>query len=206
MAQDLIAAFVTLWVTIDPIGTVSIFLSVVGQRSPAELRRIGTQAVLVAGGVLIGFLVLGQILLEAMGIGIEAFQVAGGIVLFRFALTMIFAADPSADHAAGLGHSNPAIFPVGIPAIAGPGAMLAVVVLTDNHRFNIAQQAATAGVLLVVLLLQWLLLLAATSVQRWLGAGGTSILSRVMGLVLAALAVQTVVEGLCGLGVLKLAN
>src|SRR5262245_61676606 len=105
----------------------------------ARMTKVANQAILVAGGVLIAFLVVGQIILNAMGISIDAFRVAGGIILFRFAIGMIFH-EPKAEKASKADKhavdGNPAIFPVGMPAIAGPGAILAVVVLTDNDRFS----------------------------------------------------------------------
>jgi multiple antibiotic resistance protein len=189
--------FVTLFVTIDPLGTVPLFLGVAGQRPSREIAKLANQSVLVAAGVLMGFLLLGQVLLTAMHISMNSFQVAGGLVLFIFAMTMLFGY-----HLSGGSHdgnSNPAIFPLGMPTIAGPGAILAAVVLTDNDRCNISEQVVTAAVMLGVLFLQWVLLRAAVPIQRWLGSGGTSILTRVMGLVLASLSVETVVGGIRGM-------
>lgn len=186
--------FVTLWVVIDPIGTVPIFLSVTGDRSPRELRAVATRACLIAAVVLIGFMGFGQVLLNAIGVSISSFKIAGGLILFKFALGMIFTADSHAGSNSPA-TSDPAVFPVAIPAIAGPGTILAAVVLTDNDRFGYAQQAGTAVTLCVVLFVQWLFLLMATPIQRKLGSSGTSILSRIMGIILAALAVETVLDG-----------
>lgn len=199
---SLLSDFATLWATIDPLGTIPIFLAVAGWRPRNELNRIANQAVLVAGGVLLGFLIFGQIVLNALGIGIDSFQIAGGIILFRFGMSMMFSEPKSGSANSVEVEGNPAIFPVAIPAMAGPGAMLAVVVLTDNDRFSVPEQAGTAVVLLVVLFAQWLLLRAALPIQNWLGQGGMSILSRVMGLILSAVAVQTIVEGLKGIGLI----
>ena len=187
--------FVTLVVTVDPIGTVPIFLAVAGERTPREMARLANHSVLVAGGVLIAFLVAGQVLLSAMHISMPSFQVAGGLVLFLFAMTMIFGRDHGGPTPSAVGR-NPAVFPLGMPTIAGPGAILAAVVLTDNDRYNIPHQAVTAFVLLGVLVLQWALLRAAAPIRRWLGEGGASILTRVMGLVLASLSVETVGGGI----------
>jgi len=201
--RDYLSNFVTLWAVIDPIGSLPVFLAVTHKLPRDRLRHVATQAVLVATGVLVGFLIAGQFLLNALGVSIASFQVAGGIVLFRFAMGMVFhepKADQPDEHIIA---GNPAIFPVGMPAIAGPGAILAVVTLTDNQRFSIADQFDTAIVLLVVLFIQWLLLLGAARIQKLLGHGGINILSRVMGLILAALSVEAVVQGARGLGVLK---
>src|SRR5262245_9529125 len=96
--KDLLSNFVTLWAVIDPIGSVRIFLAVTSHMPRARMTKVANQAVLVAGGVLIAFLVVGQIILNAMGISIDAFRVAGGIILFRFAIGMIFH-EPKAEKA-----------------------------------------------------------------------------------------------------------
>lgn len=188
--------FVTLWVVIDPIGTVPIFLSVTGDRNAKELRRIASRACVIAAIVLMAFMGAGQYLLNAIGVSISSFKIAGGVILFKFAISMIFASD-GRDERVNSG-SDPAVFPIAIPAIAGPGTILASVVLTDNDRFSFGQQAGTAATLCFVLLIQWVLLLLAVPIQRRLGTSGTSVLSRIMGIILAALAVETVLSGLRG--------
>lgn len=191
VAKDLI----TLIAVIDPIGTIPIYLTATAGLSEAARRGVAVRAILVSAGVLIGFVVLGQIVLDAMGISLAAYQVAGGIVLFLFALQMVF--DPhhheqDADQNKG---KDVAVFPLAIPSIAGPAAMMAVVVLTDNSRFHVGEQVKTSLAMLAVLGLTLLLMLAASPIQRLIGDGGVNIVRRVMGLLLAALAVQTVVDG-----------
>ena len=196
MVDNAVSDFVMLWVAIDPLGTVPIFLSVVGQRPRNELGAIANRAVLTAAGVLVGFLVLGQVLLTWLDISMDAFQIAGGITLFLFALGMLFGHSHGDVAAEG---ADPAIFPLAMPAIAGPGAILTIMVLTDNDRYAVLHQARTAIVALVVLLLQWILLRGAGRILRFLGNSGTNILSRIMGMLLAALSVQVVIEGIRGL-------
>jgi multiple antibiotic resistance protein len=196
MVDNAVSDFVMLWVAIDPLGTVPIFLSVVGDRPRAELGGIANRAVLTAAGVLIGFLVLGQLLLTWLDISMDAFQIAGGITLFLFALGMLFGHSHRNGEDDG---SDPAIFPIAMPAIAGPGAILTIMVLTDNDRYAFLHQARTAVVALVVLALQWLLLRGAGRIQQLMGKSGTSILSRIMGMLLAALSVQVIIQGLRGL-------
>lgn len=197
--QELLKDFVTFFVAVDPIGTVPVFLALAGGRSPAELRAIATRSVIIAAVVLCGFAALGQLLLGHMGVSLPAFRVAGGIILFRFAMSMIFSQAEQGrkregDHPS-LHGNDIAIFPLAIPSIAGPGTILASVVLTDNDKFTVLQQAVTCLVMLSVLFIQWLLLMGASRIQRLLGDGGTSVLSRIMGLILAALAVETVSNG-----------
>ncbi len=199
--------FVTLLVTIDPVGSVPVFLFAV-RHVPAKLhRRFAVRAVLIAALVLLAFLVGGQFLLEALGLRLGSFQIAGGIVLFLFAMTMVFGDSKPAREIeeAGRDPLAGAVFPLAMPSIASPGAMLAIVVLTDNHTEPLIDQAVTAGLLMLVLLLTLLFLLAASLVHRVIGATGTSVVSRVMGIVLATIAVDSVIGGLETLGLLTVA-
>lgn len=195
---------VTLIVVIDPVGSIPVFLFAV-QGVPRHLhRRFAVRAVAIAALVLLTFLVGGQFLLETLGLRLGSFQIAGGIILFLFALTMIFGDSKPAreieeaerDHLAG------AVFPLAMPSIASPGAMLAVVILTDNHTESIAEQAVTAVLLMIVMALTLALLLAASVVNRVIGRTGASVISRVMGIVLATIAVDSILGGLDALGVL----
>ena len=148
------------------------------------------------------FLVLGQRLIDALGISLLSFQFAGGIVLFLFALTMIFG-EPKAeddkrvadlDVAARADKPSPAIFPLAVPSLASPGAMLAVVLLTDNNRFALADQAVTAAVMVVVLAIAYVFMLLADPIIRLIGNAGAAIISRVMGMILASVAADAVLS------------
>lgn len=202
----LIREFVTLLVVIDPIGSVPVYLFAV-QSVPRHLHtRFAIRGVVVATAVLLAFLIAGQLLLETLGLRIGSFQVAGGIILFLFALTMIFGEskakreieEAERDHLAG------AVFPLAMPSIASPGAMLAIVVLTDNHTEPLTDQILTAALLIGVLLITLAVLLLAGKVHRLIGNTGASIISRVMGIILATIAVDAVLGGLDSLGVLEL--
>ncbi len=204
---SIVREFVTLLVVIDPVGTIPVYLFAV-QGVPARLHRnFAVRAVGIATIVLLAFLVAGQYLMETMGLRLGSFKIAGGIVLFVFAMTMIFGEskptreieEAERDHLAG------AVFPLAIPSIASPGAMLAVVVLTDNYTETLAEQAITAGLLILVLVLTLGLLFAAAAVFKVIGNTGTSVISRVMGIVLATIAVDSVLGGLDELGVLTIA-
>lgn len=194
--------FVTLWVVIDPIGTVPVFIAVTAAMGKSIRRSTALQAALISTGVLLFFLVFGQLLLEALGIGLHSFQVAGGIVLFLFALTMIFG-EPKQEAeerevemvAAGPGPS-PAIFPLAVPSLASPGAMLAIVMLTDNARFSIQEQAITAGVMVLVMAFAFVFMLLAEPIIRLIGHAGAAIISRVMGMVLASVAANAVLSAM----------
>ena len=196
--------FITMFVVIDPIGTIPVFMFATAG-VPADMhRRFALRGVLIAFLVLMAFLVGGQFLLEGLGLRLGAFQVAGGIVLFRFALSMIFGESKPETEIAEVereGALAGAVFPLAMPSIASPGAMLAVVILTDNHRFSVAEQAVTVGILVLVLTITLGLLFLASWIQRMIGASGVSVISRVMGMILATIAVDAVLSGLDVLGV-----
>jgi multiple antibiotic resistance protein len=212
--HDLIHQFVTLWAVIDPIGSIPVFLAVTAGFPITQQRKFAAVAILTSAGVLLFFIVAGQLLLESMDIPLPAFQIAGGIVLFLFALTMIFGEGKPEEekHLLDQGKQgkqgqqgqdkpvstavNHAIFPLAIPSIASPGAMMAVVMLTDNHRFDLVEQSLTAGLMLLVIVITLLLLLGATFIHRLIGDAGASIISRVMGLILGAVATSSVLEGI----------
>jgi multiple antibiotic resistance protein len=193
----LIENFVTLFVVLDPIGAVPIFLNATARIEPAMRSRVGLIAVLVGSFVLMLFLYLGQYLLEYMHIGIPAFRIAGAAILFVFALHMIF----GGHHEGGTAetHRTPAeiaVFPVAMPGIASPGALCAVVLLTDNTRFSFGDETITAGLALFIMFLVFLALLAATRIQRLLGNAGISVITQIMGLILASFSVQQMIDGI----------
>jgi multiple antibiotic resistance protein len=198
MPTSLLEQFVTLWVVIDPIGTVPVFIGVTVGLSAQQRRAVAIKAVAVAAGMLLFFLIAGQRLLKQLGISLDSFRISGGIILFLFALTMIFGESKPASELAAtpVEPRDIAVFPLGVPSIAGPGSMIAIVVLTDNHRYTAGQQEITALVMLAVLACTLALLLAAGPINRLLGLSGASIVSRMMGMILAALAIDSVLEAL----------
>jgi multiple antibiotic resistance protein len=195
MLQQIARDFLMLLVTIDPIGTVALFVPLTAAMSAQEKRRTAWRAVLISAGVLIGFLVAGQVLLSHLGIRLVSFQLAGGVILFLFGLQMVFGTGVASEGATAEPDHDITVFPLAMPAIANPGAIMAVVLLTDNHRQSIAEQGLTALVLLVVLALTLGALLASSRIHKMLGATGANVLIRVMGLLLAALATEQVVGG-----------
>jgi multiple antibiotic resistance protein len=195
--NELLFDFVTLWVTVDPIGTVPLYLSVTKDMTSAARKRAAMRATVIAFLLLAGFLYFGQYLLEEMRIEMLSFQIAGGIVLFLFALTMIF--EKGSDYAAPAdGGHDVAVFPLAMPSIATPGALLSVVVLTDNNTHNLFQETATCLVMGLVLLLTLILMLLGDRLIGLVGRSGASVLSRVMGMMLAAVAVQMVYSAFHG--------
>ncbi len=183
-----------LWATIDPIGTLAIFSALTAGMSVTQRRKTATRAVLYAGGVLIGSLVIGQVLLTAMGVSLLSFQLGGGIILFLFGLQMIFTDNDQSsgkepDH-------NVAIFPIAIPATATPGAILAVILLTDNQIYPIAQQLVTGLIVVATLAITWVMMFFSDRILAVIGSGGASLLTKIMGMILAALSVQLVMNAI----------
>jgi multiple antibiotic resistance protein len=195
MWQERLSEFVTLFIVVNPLSALPVFLAVAGSFETATQRRVALTAVLAAFAVLVLFIVGGGFVLEKMGISLRSFQIAGGIILFLVALDMVRgashapAAGTAGDHATSV-----AIYPLAIPKIAGPGTMLTVVLLTDDHRFDIVQLSLTTGVLAVVLAITFVVLCLAAPLARLIGDAGINIISRVMGMILVALAVHTVLS------------
>ena len=179
--------------TIDPVGTLTLFVALTAGLPAARRPRIAVRSVLIAAGVLVGFLLLGQVVLGALGIGLATFSVSGGIVLFLFGLQMIFG-NPG-QGAPERGHDM-AVFPLAIPSIASPGAILAVVVLTDNDRHSWQEQVFTFVALIAVLGLTLGLMLLSNRIHSWIGSTGSAVLVRVMGLLLCALAAEMALNGI----------
>ncbi len=201
MLSIVLTQFVVLWAVIDPVGTVPVYLSQTQHLSIKQKRVVAFKAVAIATGLLLFFLIAGQLLLEAMQIPLPAFQAAGGLVLLLFALTMIFGeSKPEQEQKLSqeLSHSelaDLAVYPLAMPSIASPGAMMAIVMLTDNHRYSLLDQSITAGVMIAVLVITLLFLLLASQIHRVIGNVGAAIISRVMGLVLAAVALNNLLMG-----------
>ena len=199
MWQERLSEFVTLFIVVNPISALPMYLAVTQGFDAAGKRRVALIAVLVSFGVLVCFIIGGGFVLEKMGISLRSFQIAGGIILFLVALDMVRGASyaPPAAGAADRA-SSVAIYPLAIPKIAGPGTMLTVVLLTDDHRFDVVQLSLTTAVLAIVLAITLLVLLLAAPIARLIGDAGINIMSRVMGMILVALAVHTVLSALGG--------
>jgi multiple antibiotic resistance protein len=194
---DFVATFIFFFAVIDPIGTVPVFIAVTSQYDERMKRRVAIKATLVAGAILMFFVVAGEVILTAMDIPLAAFQIAGGIVLFLFALSMIFGdSKPEQEVKLATRGSETAIFPLAVPSIAGPGAMLAAVLLTENAHYSFLEQAQTAATMLAVLLVVLVLMLCASWIHRFIGSSGASIVSRVMGLILASVATASALAGI----------
>ena len=195
MLGKLFRDFTFIWTTVDPIGNLALFAGLTAALTREDRRRVARRATTYAAIILIGAVVLGQIILDAMGVHLLSLKLAGGIILFLFSLQMLFGSMDSASGTVEEGRDI-AIFPLAVPSIAGPGTIMAVIVQTDNDVYTIPQQAATAVVLLLVLLITYGFFLASDAILRVIGRQGASVMVRVMGILLAALSVELVMNAL----------
>lgn len=194
---DFIATFLVFFAVVDPVGTVPVFIAVTAKYDQKAKRKIALVATLVAAATLLFFVVAGELILIALSIPLSAFQIAGGIVLFLFALTMIFGeSKPDEEVKIVESHHETAVFPLAVPSIASPGAILAAVLLTENNRYSVWEQLQTVSMMLAVLLVTYLLMLLAGQINRLIGPSGASVVSRVMGLILASVATSNTLAGI----------
>lgn len=195
------AAFVTLFVLVDPIGLAPIFVALTAGMSAETRRRIALRGVGVAFAVLAAFGLAGEQLLDLMGIGMPAFRISGGLMLFLIALDMLFESR-SARRArnADAQEADPSVFPLATPLLAGPGAMAAMILLIGDREGDLAAQASVYAVLAAVLAVALALFLAGGAIERALGPTGTRVVTRLLGVLLGALAIQFVLDGLAQAG------
>ena len=195
--NEIITTILFLFAVIDPLGSVPVYLEATKQLSKRDQKRVAFRAPLIAFVVLLIFIVVGQIVLDGMEVSLDAFQISGGVILFLFALTMIFGeGKPESEKHLITDYKHVTIFPVAIPSIASPGAIMAVVLMTDNNLYSFEQQTITTLLVLVVIVLTALLLLAANKVKDAVGEYGITIVSKIMGLILASYAVKSILAGL----------
>ena len=205
MIEVLVSAFITFFVVIDPPGCAPIFASLTDGTSSAHQRRMAIKSVGIATGVLLFFALLGEPLLHALGISLDAFRIAGGIMLFLIAIDMVFEkrterrqsrAEQVAKGAdGGLEGEDISVFPMAIPMIAGPGSIASVMLLTARSD-GWVETAGVFAALGLILLMTLGALLAAGPLMRKLGHNLEAMITRLLGVILAALAAQFVIDGI----------
>ncbi|WP_158975147.1 MarC family protein [Cellulophaga sp. L1A9] len=195
--KEIITTIFFLIAVIDPLGSVPVYLEATKNFDKKHKRKIAVRASLIAFVILLFFIGIGQLILEGMEVSLDAFQISGGVILFLFALTMIFGdGKPENEKNQIKDYKHVSIFPIAIPSIASPGAIMAVVLMTNNNIYSVEQQAITTILVLIVVALTCLLLLAANVVQEKVGEYGITVISKVMGLILASYAIQSILTGL----------
>jgi multiple antibiotic resistance protein len=194
-------AFATAFTIIDPIGMIPMTLAATARVSPQRRNQIVNEAVLVASAVILVMGVVGRIILDYLGITLPAFMIAGGILLFLIAIDMLFARPTrakrtEAEEREAATAENPAVFPLAVPMIAGPGTIATVLLLVNLSRGNRLDLTIVALAYVVALLVTWLCMRSSSWLQRWIGTTGIHVVTRLLGIILAALAVQFVINGL----------
>lgn len=202
MELDLaIMAFVSLFVIVDPIGLAPLFVAVTQNNTKAERRGIAIRACLVGFTILAIFGFAGEAVLSVIGIGMPAFRISGGLLLFLTAIEMLFEKRTQRRENQAEPAPDPSVFPLAMPLIAGPGAMTTMILLTGQQS-DVAGQAMVFGVMAAVILLVFTLFMLSGVIKRLLGSTGINLVSRLLGMFLAALSVQFVIDGIRDIGVL----
>ncbi len=198
----LLSAFVTLLVTIGPFETAPVFVGLARHLTPDDRRRTVRRAVVISGLVLVGFALVGKGLLGLLHVTLPALRTAGGVLLFLEAIHLMFTAPPGmstlnkAEQEEANQPHDISVFPLAFPLIAGPGSLLAVVLLMSQAAGNPWHIAGVLAVLAICLLLTWASLSSAETLTRLLGVTRSDVIGRISGLLLAALAMQYVFDGL----------
>lgn len=191
----LIAAFATLFVVIDPIGLTPMFVALTQGADAVHRRAVALRASIIGFIILLLFALFGEAVLGFIGISMSAFRIAGGILLLLTALDMLFERRTKRreDKVADL--PDPSVFPLATPLIAGPGSIASVILLMGEAE-NVAASATVIAVLAVVLVSVYLLFVAGGFLERLIGQTGINVVTRLLGMLLAALAIQFIIDGL----------
>lgn len=209
MTELAVTAAIAFLVTIDPIGVGAMFAGLTQTAAPGHRRHMALKGTAIAAAILLIFAFGGELLMRSLSISFAALRIAGGILLLLLAIDMVFAR-PSGIRAitepesAEAGHRDDiSVFPLAIPLIAGPGAITSTLLLLGQTEGDVTAQAVVLGVLIAVLVVTLVILLFAGVVSRLFGVTGINVLNRVLGILLAALACQFVLDGIAASGILS---
>ncbi len=206
MIETALVAFATFFATIGPVDVAALYAALTTNVGPRRRRKMAFKGVAIATGIMMVFVLFGNGLLDYMGITLAAFKTAGGILLLLIGIRMVFAETSGGTSTTedetreAEAKDDVSVFPLATPLIAGPGSMGAAVLLMGDVRGDIALQGMVVGALIAVLLTTLLLLLMASQVQRVLGVTGLHVISRVFGVLLTAMAVQFIFNGVAASG------
>ena len=208
MLNEAVTAFVTLFVVIDPIGLAPMFVALTQGASPAERRRIGITGVVVAAGILTIFGLAGEKLLSFLGISLAAFRISGGLLLFMIALDMVFERrterrEKRTDDEQRAPAHDPSVFPLATPLLAGPGSIATMILLVGTYQGDVGRQAMVFGVLYGLLILALISFFMGGLIERVLRRTGVLVVTRLLGMLLAALSVQFVLDGIADYGFIQ---
>lgn len=202
MFEQLLKTFILFFVVIEPISMVPLFGALTRGAEAGFRRRMALKAVAISAGIFIVFALLGDYLLQALNVSVNAFKIAGGMLLFLLSVDMVFARNSGLrsttvrEQDEARYREDISVFPMAFPLIAGPGALATLLLVVSEVRGDMTEVALTLGVVMLVLLITLILLLATNAVMRVLGVTGANVVSRLLGVVLTALAVQYVIDGI----------
>jgi multiple antibiotic resistance protein len=199
-------AFVTLFAMLNPVEAAAAFATLTTGRTPQGKHAIALRASIVAGVILLGFGLIGRFLFDALGISLAAFRIAGGLLLLKVAFNMVFAVQTDTDQAEDAKASphpsgDPSVFPLAIPIITGPGALTAIVTLFGKTHGDPMIYLAISIIALIVMFLVYFAMVGSESITKVLGTTGVDATGRLVGIIVAAIAIQLVIDG--GYEVLK---
>lgn len=208
MPELAIVALITFFVTVGPIDVAVIFAILARNQPAAQRRAMARRGTLLAAAILLFFALFGEAFLAVLGITLPALYIAGGILLLLIGIDMVFArssggvSTTDAETREAADRADLAVFPLATPLLAGPGAISAAILLMSKASGDWLAQGIVLGALLVVMLLTFLCLRLATHIQRFLGVTGSHVLTRILGVLLCALAMQFILDGLAESGLL----
>ena len=208
MLETAIVTFTTFFATIGPVDVAVIYAAMTEGSSVRDKRTMAVRGTVIAMVILVCFALMGETLLKTLGISLAALKFSGGILLLLIAIDMVFARSSGGSSTTdeetleGAGKPDVSVFPLATPLIAGPGSMGAIMLLMANARDNLTTQVIIIATMIAVLIITLILLLLANKVQKLLGITGIHVISRVFGVILAALAVQFMFDGIAHSGLL----
>ncbi len=196
-----ISAFVTFFTVIDPVGLAPIVVGLTSQFTHAQRQTIVTRAAIISAGIVLFFAVVGRLLLERLGIQLYAFNIAGGALLFLMAVDMLFGRpsgtrETKEEEEEAMTREDISVFPLAIPLIAGPGTIATTILYVGQAASNWLDLLAVATAIASSLLLAWIAMLSCTWITKHIGRTGILVLSRILGILLAALAIQFMLNGI----------
>ncbi len=202
-------AMATFFATIGPLDVAAVYAGLTATETPTRRRSMAIRGTLIATGILVLFALIGEYLLIGLGISLAALRTGGGILLLLIGIDMVFARTSGStstteeEELEALGKRDISVFPLATPLIAGPGAMGAVILLMANSEGNLVLQATVIASLLAIILLTFIMLLLASRIQQLFGVTGMHVVTRVFGVLLSALAVQFIFDGIAQSGLLS---
>ena len=197
----ILRTFITFFTVIDPLGLVPVTLVILRHHNREQRKQTITKAVVISALVITVFALVGKIIIQSLGIGLYAFNIAGGVLLFLIALEMLFGRTPETresaqDEKEAVSKPDVSVFPLAIPMIAGPGTLATTILFADSAAGNIFNIAAVILAIIFCLFVAWLVMDKSGVIMKLIGRTGISVFSRILGILLAALAVQFILNGI----------